>query len=79
MLDEPSLGIMPVMADQIIEVLQQLHREEGLTLLLVEQNVPAALETCQRGYVLQTGRIVSEGSSQELRASDLVRKAYLGM
>lgn len=79
MLDEPSLGIMPVMADQIIEVLQQLHREQGLTLLLVEQNVPAALETCQRGYVLQTGRIVSEGSSQELRASDLVRKAYLGM
>jgi branched-chain amino acid transport system ATP-binding protein len=79
MLDEPSLGIMPVMADQIIEVLQRLHREQGLTILLVEQNVPAALETCGRGYVLQTGRIVSEGSSAELRASDLVRKAYLGI
>ena len=79
MLDEPSLGIMPVMADQIIEVLQRLHREQGLTILLVEQNVPAALETCARGYVLQTGRIVAEGSSEELRASDLVRKAYLGI
>ena len=79
MLDEPSLGIMPVMADQIIEILQRLHREQGLTILLVEQNVPAALETCGRGYVLQTGRIVSEGSSAELRASDLVRKAYLGI
>ncbi len=79
MLDEPSLGIMPVMADQIIEVLQRLHREQGLTILLVEQNVPAALETCGRGYVLQTGRIVSDGSSAELLASDLVRKAYLGI
>lgn len=79
MLDEPSLGIMPVMADQIIEVLQKLNREQGLTILLVEQNVPAALETCGRGYVLQTGRIVSEGSSAALRASDLVRKAYLGI
>jgi branched-chain amino acid transport system ATP-binding protein len=79
MLDEPSLGIMPVMADQIIEVLQGLHREQGLTILLVEQNVPAALETCGRGYVLQTGRIVAEGDSADLRASDLVRKAYLGM
>jgi len=79
MLDEPSLGIMPVMVDQIVEVLQRLHREQGLTILLVEQNVPAALETCGRGYVLQTGRIVSEGSGEELRASDLVRKAYLGI
>ncbi len=79
MLDEPSLGIMPVMADQIIEVLQRLHREQGLTVLLVEQNVPAALETCGRGYVLQTGRIVSGGASADLRASDLVRKAYLGI
>jgi len=79
MLDEPSLGIMPVMVDQIVEVLQRLHREQGLTILLVEQNVSAALETCGRGYVLQTGRIVSEGSGEELRASDLVRKAYLGI
>lgn len=79
MLDEPSLGIMPVMADQILEVLQRLHREQGLTILLVEQNVPAALETCGRGYVLRTGRIVSQGSSAALRDSDLIRKAYLGM
>jgi branched-chain amino acid transport system ATP-binding protein len=79
MLDEPSLGIMPVMIDQIIEVLQRLHREQAMTILLVEQDVPAALETCGRGYVLQTGRIVSEGSSAELRGSELVRRAYLGI
>ena len=79
MLDEPSLGIMPVMVDRILDVLQRLHREQGLTILLVEQNVPAALETCERGYVLQTGRIVSEGSRAALRASDLIRQAYLGI
>lgn len=79
MLDEPSLGIMPVMVDRILDVLQRLHHEQGLTILLVEQNVPAALETCERGYVLQTGRIVSEGSRAALRASDLIRQAYLGI
>ena len=79
MLDEPSLGLSPVLVDQIMEALQKLHREQGMTILLVEQNVPAALELCERGYVLQTGRMVSHGSSAELLATDLVRKSYLGI
>ncbi len=79
MLDEPSLGIMPRIVDSIMDVLERLHREEGLTTLLVEQNVPAALGVADRGYVLQTGRIVAEGNSRELLDSDLVRRAYLGM
>src|SRR5262245_1860136 len=79
MLDEPSLGIMPRIVDSILDVLQTLHRKEGLTVLLVEQNVPAALAAAERGYVLQTGRIVAEGASQTLLESDLVRRAYLGM
>jgi branched-chain amino acid transport system ATP-binding protein len=79
MLDEPSLGIMPRIVDAIMDVLQALHRQQGLTTLLVEQNVPAALAVADRGYVLQTGRIVAEGTSRTLLDSDLVRRAYLGM
>ena len=79
MLDEPSLGIMPRLVDSILEALAQLHRAEGLAMFLVEQNVPAALDLATRGYVLQTGRVVLEGSSRELLDSELVRKAYLGI
>lgn len=79
MLDEPSLGIMPRVVDAIMDVLQRLHRAEGLTTLLVEQNVPAALSVADRGYVLQTGRIVAEGASPTLLDSELVRRAYLGI
>jgi branched-chain amino acid transport system ATP-binding protein len=79
MLDEPSLGIMPRLVDQVMDSLRRLHETEGLTMFLVEQNVPAALDLADRGYVLQTGRVVMEGRSAELRGSDLVRKAYLGM
>jgi branched-chain amino acid transport system ATP-binding protein len=79
MLDEPSLGIMPRMVDSIMEILQRLHTTEALTTFLVEQNVPAALSVADRGYVLQTGRVVLAGTSRELRESELVRRAYLGM
>ena len=79
MLDEPSLGIMPRLVDQVMDSLRRLHESEGLTMFLVEQNVPAALDLADRGYVLQTGRVVLEGRSAELRDSELVRKAYLGM
>ena len=79
MLDEPSLGIMPRLVDQVMDSLRRLHETEGLTMFLVEQNVPAALDLADRGYVLQTGRVVLEGRSDELRGSDLVRRAYLGM
>jgi branched-chain amino acid transport system ATP-binding protein len=78
LLDEPSLGIMPRMVDTILDVLGRLRRD-GLTILLVEQNVPAALDVADRGYVVQTGRVVLEGTSGDLRASELVKKAYLGM
>jgi branched-chain amino acid transport system ATP-binding protein len=79
MLDEPSLGIMPRVVDAIMDVLERLHRTEGLTTLLVEQNVPAALGITGRGYVLQTGRIVAEGANRTLLDSELVRRAYLGI
>ena len=79
MLDEPSLGIMPRLVDQVMDALRRLHETEGLTMFLVEQNVPAALDLADRGYVLQTGRVVLEGRSEDLRGSDLVRNAYLGM
>ena len=79
MLDEPSLGIMPRLVDAIMEALARLHRAEGLAMFLVEQNVPAALDLATRGYVLQTGPVVLEGTSRELGGSELVRKAYLGI
>ncbi|MFL5246906.1 MAG: ABC transporter ATP-binding protein [Myxococcales bacterium] len=77
LLDEPSLGIMPKLVTQIFEVIHHI-REKGITVLLVEQNVFEALEISDRAYVLQTGRIVLEGTGAELVHSDLVREAYLG-
>lgn len=78
MLDEPSLGLAPFLVDQVLDTVKKL-RETGLTILLVEQNVREALEISDRGYVLQTGRIIREGPSQELLNSDEIRKAFLGM
>jgi branched-chain amino acid transport system ATP-binding protein len=77
MLDEPSLGIMPRLVAQIFDTVHRI-REQGVTVLLVEQNVFEALEISDRGYVLQSGRIVLEGPGRDLLGSDLVRKAYLG-
>ena len=79
MLDEPSLGLMPLLVDHILETLQRLNQERGMTILLVEQNVREALEIAHRGYVLQSGRIVAENDAQALLHSDLVRQAYLGI
>jgi branched-chain amino acid transport system ATP-binding protein len=78
MLDEPSLGIAPKVVIQIFDMLRNI-KDHGKTILLVEQNVREALDLADRAYVLQTGRIVAEGSGQELLCSDLVRKAYLGI
>jgi branched-chain amino acid transport system ATP-binding protein len=78
MLDEPSMGLAPVVVDQIFESILQLHRERKLTILLVEQRAAEALEGCDGGYVLETGRIILEGDSKALMASPLVRAAYLG-
>jgi branched-chain amino acid transport system ATP-binding protein len=78
LLDEPSLGIAPKLVARIYEALGAIN-QRGLTLLLVEQNVRAALGCATRAYVLQTGRIVREGASAELLGSELVRKAFLGL
>ncbi len=77
MLDEPSLGIMPLLVTQIFDTIHRI-RSQGVTVLLVEQNVFEALEISDRGYVLQSGRVVLEGRGQDLLGSDLVRRAYLG-
>jgi branched-chain amino acid transport system ATP-binding protein len=79
MLDEPSMGLAPSVADLIFDRISQIHREDGLTILLVEQRVAEALERADHGYVLETGRIVLEGSYQTLLADDRVRRSYLGL
>lgn len=78
MLDEPSLGLAPIVVNQIFEVVQRV-REEGVTVLIVEQNVTRTLEVADRAYVLETGRITLEGPCGELMANDHVKKAYLGI
>jgi branched-chain amino acid transport system ATP-binding protein len=79
MLDEPSMGLAPAIADFVFDKLMEIRRDTGLTLLLVEQRVAEALQFADRGYVLETGRVVLEGSSETLKADDRVRRAYLGM
>jgi branched-chain amino acid transport system ATP-binding protein len=78
MLDEPSMGLMPKLVTEIFRTVEHIAGD-GVTVLLVEQNVFEALQVCHRAYVLQTGRIVMEGTGSELLECDLVRKAYLGM
>ena len=76
-LDEPSTGLSPLLVAQVFRSLEQLGRE-GLTILLLEQNVRNALDLCNRGYVLENGRIVLEGKSKELMHNPHIQKAYLG-
>jgi branched-chain amino acid transport system ATP-binding protein len=78
MLDEPSLGLAPLLVDEVLDTVRKL-KEEGLTVLLVEQNVREALDLADRGYVLQTGRIVGEGSGKALLESDMFREVFLGI
>ena len=77
MLDEPSMGLAPILVEQIFDIVRELHAA-GTTILLVEQNAQAALSVADRAYVLETGRITLSGTGKELMASDAVRKAYLG-
>lgn len=77
MLDEPSMGLAPILVQQIFDIILELH-EHGTTILLVEQNAQMALSIATRGYVLETGNIVLEGTGQELLNSSAVKKAYLG-
>ena len=77
MLDEPSMGLAPILVEQIFEIIRSLHKA-GTTILLVEQNAQAALSVADRGYVLETGKIVTTGTGAELLASPAIKKAYLG-
>lgn len=79
MLDEPSMGIMPKLITEIFEMIQRVNKEEGLTILLVEQNVQEALELAHYAYILQTGRVVMEGKPADLLQTDMIKKAYLGL
>jgi branched-chain amino acid transport system ATP-binding protein len=79
MLDEPSMGLAPTVVDAIFERIHQIHREHGITILLVEQRVAEALESCDRGYVLETGRVVMQGTHNELMSDARVKRAYLGL
>ncbi len=78
MLDEPSMGLAPILVEQIFDIIQELHRA-GTTILLVEQNAQMALSIADRAYVLETGRIVMNGTAKEMREDERVQKAYLGM
>jgi branched-chain amino acid transport system ATP-binding protein len=78
MLDEPSFGLMPKLVTELFQTISLL-KEEGYTILLVEQNVREALELADRGYILQTGRTIESGRGKELLASEIVKKAFLGL
>ncbi|HET6686234.1 MAG TPA: ABC transporter ATP-binding protein [Jiangellaceae bacterium] len=78
LMDEPSLGLAPVVVDQVFEAIEAINRE-GVSVLLVEQEIERALEISSRGYLLAEGRIVASGTSDELRASPLVRTSVLGL
>ncbi|MEM2029654.1 MAG: ABC transporter ATP-binding protein [Thermoproteota archaeon] len=78
LLDEPSIGLAPKIVELIFDVIRKIH-EEGITLLISEQNIELALNICERGYVIETGRVVLEGSSAELMNNKYVKEAFLGL
>jgi branched-chain amino acid transport system ATP-binding protein len=79
LLDEPSMGLAPMLADLIFSRIEEIHRQTGLTVLLVEQRVAEALSACNYGYVLESGRLVLQGTHDALLADERVKRAYLGM
>jgi branched-chain amino acid transport system ATP-binding protein len=78
MLDEPSLGLAPLVTREVFRVVGDLNRKEGLAVLVVEQNAAIALDSASRAFVLETGRVAVSGAAGELRSNDAVRSAYLG-
>jgi branched-chain amino acid transport system ATP-binding protein len=78
LLDEPSFGLAPLIVREIFGILAKINREESVSILLVEQNARLALELAQRAYLLEGGRVVAHGSSEQMRQDDAVRRAYLG-
>jgi branched-chain amino acid transport system ATP-binding protein len=77
LLDEPSMGLAPILVESIFDIIKDINKQ-GMTVLVVEQNALMAFAIANRGYVLQTGQIVLEGSAENLRQNEMVRKAYLG-
>ncbi len=78
LLDEPSMGLAPLIVKNIMDIIKQINKEQGTTILLVEQNAKAALKFANRAYVLETGEIVMEGSAEEMSKDESIVKAYLG-
>jgi branched-chain amino acid transport system ATP-binding protein len=78
LLDEPSLGLAPLVTREIFRIVRELNERDGLTVLVVEQDARIALRTAARAYVLEVGRVALEGSSKELQENESVRRSYLG-
>ncbi len=79
LLDEPSMGLAPVIVEDIFKIIKKINKENGTTILLVEQNAQMALTASHRAYVIEVGEIVNEGCSKELKKDDRIQKAYLGI
>ena len=78
LMDEPSMGLAPLVVEQIFETVRTLNREQGITILLVEQNAKLALSVSSHAYILENGEIVLQGASADLRNDEAVQRAYLG-
>ena len=78
LLDEPSLGLAPLIVQKIFDIIKEVNEKEGMTILLVEQNANLALQASKRGYVLETGKVTMEDDAQSLLHNEEIRKAYLG-
>ena len=79
LLDEPSMGLSPLITENIFKTIKKLNKERGMTILLVEQNAQMALWASHRTYIMETGKIVYSGISKELKHDDFIRKSYLGL
>ncbi|WP_278674628.1 ATP-binding cassette domain-containing protein, partial [Acidaminococcus fermentans] len=79
LLDEPSMGLSPLFTENIFRTIKKLNRETGMTILVVEQNAQMAMWLSHRTYIMETGRIVREGLTKEMKHDDFIRKAYLGL
>ena len=79
MLDEPSLGLAPLVVEEIYEIIERLHNEENTSILLVEQNAKAALAVADYGYVMENGRVVLDGDAAELARNEDIKEFYLGL
>ena len=79
MLDEPSLGLSPILTQEVASIIKMISEQEGLSVLLIEQNASVALSLASKGYVLEIGRVIMEDNAKELQDNEHVRKAYLGI